>query len=65
MSITLMHTLSQPRAPHDPQKEKEEQGMMPWLGLLPPHGPCLKPLTSKVAASSKQQGKDVPKSPRS
>lgn len=39
--------------------------MMPWLGLLLSHGPCLKPLTFKVAASSKQQGEAVPTSPRS
>lgn len=24
-------------APHDPQKKKEEKGLMPWLGLLSSH----------------------------
>lgn len=38
---------------------------MPWLGLLPPRRPCPEPVTSKVAASSEQQGKAVPTSPRS
>lgn len=31
----------------------------------PPCGPCPKPVTSKVAASSEQQGKATPTGPRS